>query len=99
VLSLEIEKSSPARLAFDATGSRPGRSLPAQVELRPTLQREGAQGDDTRRDEGIYVMTVPVRRALARLKRVLEPISKQHWYLLRIRGQIIPFLLVLTLLA
>jgi hypothetical protein len=36
-----------------------------------------------REKDGMYLITVPVRRAVARLKPVLEPKTKQPWYVLR----------------
>ena len=51
--------------------------------LSPVAKSDPFPLRQTRREDGMYNMTVPVRGSVARLKRVREPISKQYWYLLK----------------
>lgn len=51
--------------------------------LSPVTKADPFPVQHARREDGIYVMRVPVRGAVARLKRVVEPVSNQHWYLMK----------------
>jgi hypothetical protein len=51
--------------------------------LSPVTKADPFPVQHARREDGRYVMTVPVRGAVARLKRVVEPVSNQDWYLLK----------------
>jgi hypothetical protein len=51
--------------------------------LSPVTKADPFPVQHAQREDGTYVMTIPVRGAVARLKRVMEPVSNQHWYLLK----------------
>jgi hypothetical protein len=51
--------------------------------LSPIAKADPSPLKQQLRDDGTYVMTIPIRRATARLMRVTEPEGSRHWYVLR----------------
>src|SRR5262249_34999182 len=51
--------------------------------LSPTAKSDPSPVEQTIRKDGTYVMTIPIRRASARLMRVMETKSDRHWYVPR----------------
>ncbi len=51
--------------------------------LSPAAKTDPSAISQTRQDDGTYTITVPVRRAIAQLRRVVESRSGRQWYVAR----------------